>query len=106
MIINNLSFSGRETLLTKGVKSAGENIAVKAYEYVGAGKYFPGSEVEKTAAKTIAYKSPFELVNLSEDAVSKIAKNIVPASDSSAVSYAVSHGIPVDHVGGKLNTIG
>lgn len=109
MKINGLSFTGRETMLTKGVKAAGEDIATKAYEYVGAGKYFPNA---KKASKTSAsYRSPFEPVRelkLRDEDYDAFLEEFFESSkrwNDKAMerSYALSHGIPEDIVHTTLN---
>lgn len=104
MMINAVSFTGRETMLTKGLKSAGEDIAVKTYEYLGAGKIFKNVEAENTITKSV-YKSPFELVDIGTDNTAKSAVRVI-ASEPMSMSYAVSHGTPEAHVGGRISFIG
>lgn len=105
-MINGTSFTGRETMLTKGLKSVGEEVAVKAHEYLGAGKIFDNAEAEKTISKAIVYKSPFEPINVGTESVASMAKNMVSEPNPSAISYAISHGTPEAHVGRNINYLG
>lgn len=89
-MINNLTFTGREEMLTKGMK----NIARKSYEYVGAGKIYSASEIENaekmaqgslgTVLAGIKYDAPF----LQSDTVVPIVKQ----AQNGSASYAISHG--------------
>lgn len=100
MTINGLSFTGRETMLTKGVKAVGENVAAKAYEYVGAGKYFPNAK--KASNTSVSYKSPFEPVGELKPIESK---ELTPAQKME-MSYALSHGTPEVNIGRIINLVG
>lgn len=98
MMINGVCFTGRETMLTKGLKSAGENGAAKTYEYLSAGKVFKNAPKE-TSTK-IAYSSPFEPVDglnhePDEDVFLKVLKSPTPEQEVE-MSYAISHGTPED----------
>lgn len=102
-MISKITFTGREEMLTKGLKSA----AKKSYEYVGAGKVFAPKEVEavdkkinsdkvlshlmgdyfEPSAEQVKYVSPYA-PTASHDA----EKSLQVLQDN--FSYAVAHGKP------------
>ena len=45
-MINRISFTGRETMLTEGLEKTAKQVANKAEEYIGVGHIF--EEVERT----------------------------------------------------------
>ncbi len=72
-MITQMTFTGRETMLTKPAKK----IVSEAHEYVGASKIYDTAEsAVKEAAKNIVKKAP------------------VDYSNQAAASYALSHGTP------------
>ena len=98
-MINKINFTGRETMLTKGVKE----VASKAHEYVGAGKVFSDSEI--AAAKNLVknakidkplekdvYTSPFAPTEETAQVVSKKAKRV--QDETNGYLYNVAHGKP------------
>lgn len=84
-MINGLAFTGRETMLTKGMKKVGENIVGrKQHEYLSPSKIY--GEVEQNVAEVIS-------------------KNITAVKcDDAAKSYAISHGIPESAIVEKFGT--
>ena len=81
-MMNSVSFTGRETMLTKGIKNITDAAPDKLHEYLGADKVY------KNAAKLVTDLRP-QLAELEK-------------------SYAISHGTPADAVevtiGKILNT--
>lgn len=72
-MINGISFTGRETMLTQPA----EKVVSKLHEYVGASKIYETTEsAVKEAAKNIA------------------KTNTTYYSNKAAASYALSHGTP------------
>lgn len=62
-MINNVSFTGRETMLTAGLEKAAKKAANKAEEFIGTGHVFEGAEnapVQKSVNSL--YSSPFALI--------------------------------------------
>lgn len=112
MMINGVSFTGRETMFAKGLKSAGEDIAVKTYEYLGAGKIFKNAEKEQLVSK-IDYRSPFEPVgglnSEQKTGIFEVLKDLTSVQQMEK-SYAISHGTPesivAEHIGKNINYIG
>lgn len=73
-MINQMSFTGRETMLTQSV----EKVVSKAHEYIGASKIFDNAEsLVKETAKNIVNN-----------------RNTVEYSNQAAASFAISHGTP------------
>ena len=94
-MINKISFAGRETMLTKGVKE----VASKATEYVGAGKVYTAKEIAKAEdlvrnakinkpLKKDIYTSPFAPTQTSIGEVEKVRNN------ENGYLYNVAHGKP------------
>lgn len=81
-MMNSVSFTGRETMLTKGIKNVTDAVPDKLHEYLGADKVY------KNAAKLVTDIRP-QLAELEK-------------------SYAISHGTPIEAVevtiGKILNT--
>jgi len=81
-MMNSVSFTGRETMLTKGIKNVTDAVPDKLHEYLGADKVY------KNAAKLVTDIRP-QLAELEK-------------------SYAISHGTPIEAVevtiGKFLNT--
>lgn len=93
-MINKVTFTGRETMLTKGIEKG----ANKVHEYVNAGKIYPKNiveTIEKETAKSKffgsinndTYSSPFALTSRANE-VSRTQ------SFADNYSYAVAHGKP------------
>ena len=78
-MINKVTFTGREDMLTKGLK-----VATKKYEYVNAGKIY--TKAEKDAAKKLL------------ENINKIDYNQRIDMDRLNMSYAISHGTPAKEV--------
>lgn len=78
-MINKVTFTGREDMLTKGLKTA-----TKKYEYVNAGKIY--TKAEKDAAQKL-------LVN-----INKIDNYQRINMEKLNMSYAISHGTPAKEV--------
>ena len=101
-MINNVSFAGRETMLTKGVKE----VASKAHEYVGTGKMYSPEEINvierminraqnedsisRVAAESAEarYTSPFAPTH------AKQGKMAQAADEKNGYLYNVAHGKP------------
>ena len=94
-MIDKISFAGRETMLTKGVKE----VASKATEYVGAGKVYTAKEIAKAEelvknaqiSKTVEkdiYTSPFAPTQSSVGDIEKVRNN------ENGYLYNVAHGKP------------
>lgn len=100
-MINNVTFTGRETMLTKGI----EKTVSKAHEYVSAGKIYPKAVVdsmEKEAAESKFfdrlvedYFTPAADTYTSPFAVTTGAKAASTAqAQANNFSYAIAHGKP------------
>ena len=94
-MINGLTFTGREAMLTKGVKTVGEAVADKTHEYLGVGKIFAESAAAPKVAKN-EYTSPYGLISASvnnskNEAIAELFGDILPKRNEAAVSYAKSH---------------
>lgn len=90
-MINRISFTGKETVVTEGVEKAAKKVASKAEEYIGVGHIF--EEVERTPVQKgidSLYTSPFANI---KDRAMAVKKAIV---DGDSFSYAISHGTPED----------
>lgn len=105
-MINNVSFAGRETMLTKGVKSSAEKLVDKAHEYVGAGKIYGQNEIDvvenlvnraqtKDSVVRVAeesaearYTSPFAPTHVDQGDLSKVTE------EKNGYLYNVAHGKP------------
>ena len=85
-MINNVTFTGREDMLTKGLKTV-----TKRYEYVNAGKIY--SQAEKDAAKKL-------LENLN-----KIDNTQKMDFAKLNMDYAISHGTPAKEVPASFSRI-
>lgn len=78
-MINKVTFTGREDMLTKGLKTV-----TKRYEYVNAGKVY--SQAEKDTAKKL-----LENLNKIDNAQNNDFAKL-------NMAYAVSHGTPAKEV--------
>lgn len=117
-MINKIAFTGRETMLTKGIENGIEKGAKTIHEYIGADKIFDNIHASELGrAKDSAYVSPFlptgaekvrdkGLFEQISDVVSAIKAKNQPVQETSAdklaKSYALSHGTPE----GNINLIG
>ena len=100
-MISKISFTGKETMLTKSLKNASEATVDKMHEYLGAGKVFSKAEIaevealaknakqatEKTAEKS-SYTSPFAPTSEPEDMITKHQNEL------NGYLYNVAHGKP------------
>jgi len=111
-MINKITFTGREEMLTAGLEKAAKKAMDKAHEYVGPGKVFenaPSTVQAIMAARTAEqrgldslYFSPCAQI---QDRAMAIKKAFV---DGDSFSYAISHGTPTDVAkegGSKLTAI-
>lgn len=100
-MISKISFTGRETMLTKGFKNASEATVDKMHEYVGAGKVFSKNEIAEVEALTknakkasdvpaekSSYTSPFAPTSEPENNVTKNQNEL------NGYLYNVAHGKP------------
>lgn len=71
-MMNSVSFTGRETMLTKGVKNIADAVVDREHEYLGASKIFKKS--------------------------TKLIEDIRPQLADLEKSYAVSHGTPANEI--------
>lgn len=102
-MINKITFTGRETMLTKGVK---DDAAKKMHEYVGSGKIYTKEEIDlvkrfytpKSAPEQkVQYTSPYALVNNTDIKAEEELQN--------GFSYNVAHGKPVDEAQRIVNEV-
>lgn len=102
-MINKITFTGRETMLTKGVK---DDAAKKMHEYVGSGKIYTKEEIDlvqtfctpKSAPEVKAqYTSPYALVNKSDINTKESLQN--------GFLYNVAHGKPKDEAQRIVNEV-
>ena len=102
-MLNKITFTGRETMLTNGVK---EDTVKKLHEYVGSGKIYTKEEIEKVQKfctpknppeKKAQYSSPYALVNESDIQAKESARN--------GFSYNVAHGKPADEAQRIFNEV-
>ncbi len=98
-MINKVTFTGRETMLTSNIKP----MVSKYHEYVAASKIYTEAErsVAQVAesnmvAKVNEYVSPFLSVATKEDSSAKAAN----------LSWAVSHGTPASEANRLINYLG
>lgn len=92
-MINKISFTGRETMLTKGIK---EDTVKKLHEYVGAGKIYTEDEIELVRK----YSKPQKIKEAKAEYTSPFAptENIVETNNKEAAKngylYNLAHGKP------------
>lgn len=113
-MINKIAFTGRETMLAKGIENGIEKGAKTIHEYIGADKIFDNIHASELGrAKDSAYVSPFlptgvekvrdkGLFEQISDLVNAVKAKNQPAAKTSAdklaESYALSHGTPENHI--------
>ncbi|MBO8431290.1 hypothetical protein IAC76_07875 [Spirochaetes bacterium] len=113
-MINKIAFTGRETMLTKGIENGIEKGAKTIHEYIGADKIFDNVKASELGIKKdSAYTSPFlptgievksdrNLFEQISDLVNAVKAKNQPAAKTSAdklaESYALSHGTPENHI--------
>lgn len=92
-MINKVTFTGRETMLTKGIEKG----VSKAHEYVSAGKIYPKAVVESAEREAASIRT---VANTADNFLSPFALSAEPASNNKFqaiadnYSYAVAHGKP------------
>lgn len=92
-MINNIAFTGREGMLTKGLQEL-----KTSYEYIGAGKIYTPKEISavKTQIKEIIYPniqkgkytSPYDIALKTDN------QTVEGRIKQENISYAISHGTP------------
>ncbi len=105
-MINKITFSGRETMLTKGLENNAEKGTKAAYEYLGAGKVFENAQASKISKVADSYTSPFNPTGkiAQQDSfqaeAAKLAEKAKYAKEESLAgkSYALSHGTPEQNI--------
>ena len=113
-MLNKINFTGRETMLTKGVKE----VAAKANEYVGAGKVYANNKIATeprqgyvSASKIFDYDDKYRIPTQFEESVNiskaedlytspfspiknSVAKDKKVQEETNGYLYNVAHGKP------------